>query len=152
MRVIIKHLSIMGSFHFNPKNTMKKKTVLFVDDDPVALRLVMDEFRSRFGDEAFKYEKAADAIEAEEIIVEDLTKGNELPTMIVCDWMMPEKRGDDFLREVHKLYPQIKLVLHSGLADKTTESVIRRDAELVCSLPKPWDGVQHADALQAALA
>ncbi len=131
---------------------MSKKKVLFVDDDPVALSLVMDEFKNRFGTEGFKYEKAGDAIEAEEIIVDDLTKSGELPAMIVCDWMMPEKRGDDFLREVHKLYPQIKLVLHSGLADKTTESVIRRDAELLCSLPKPWDGVLHADTLKEALA
>jgi CheY-like chemotaxis protein len=134
------------------KRIMSKKKVLFVDDDPVALSLVMEEFKNRFGTENYVYEKAGDALEAEEIIVDDLTKGNNLPAMIVCDWMMPEKRGDDFLREVHKIYPQIKLVLHSGLADAATESVIRRDAELLCSIPKPWDGVQHADIISQALA
>ncbi|MCS7085885.1 MAG: response regulator [Bacteroidia bacterium] len=130
---------------------MSKKKVLFVDDDPVALRLVVDEFKSRFGTENVQYEMAADALEAEEIILDDVTRGNAPPTMIVCDWMMPQKRGDDFLREIHKLYPDIKLVLHSGLADETTESVIRRDAQLLCSIPKPWDGVRHADVIAAAL-
>jgi CheY-like chemotaxis protein len=118
---------------------MRKKIILLVDDDPVALKMITETFRNVFGN-ALQYERASTAEEAEETILELLTLRGQLPSMIVTDWMMPGKRGDQFLREVHENYPEIPLVLCSGLANDETVQHIQNQSALLCSLPKPWDG------------
>lgn len=128
-----------------------KKPILFIDDDPVALRLISDTFKQLFG-KAYDYQRAMNAEEAEEILIEDLTQRGTLPVLIVCDWILPGKRGDHFLDEIAEQYPEIRLVLHSGLSDAELEARLRKSCNLVCSLTKPWDGVQHKALLQEALA
>ncbi len=128
-----------------------KKTILFVDDDPVAMKLVMEHFKRVFGS-AMHYEKAANAAEAEEAIVELLHERGTLPALIVSDWMMPGKRGDQFLIEIGQNYPEIPLVLHSGLARQDTVDTIRKSCDLLCALPKPWDGKAEVEKLFKVLA
>jgi CheY-like chemotaxis protein len=130
--------------------SLKKKTVLFVDDDPVAMKLLIESFKKVFG-LALHYEKAANAQEAEEAIIELLSIRGSLPSMIVSDWMMPGKRGDEFLTEVNQNYPEIPLVLHSGLARQDTVDTIRKACDLLCALPKPWDGRTEIDKLFGVL-
>ena len=129
---------------------LRNKTVLFVDDDPVAMKLIIENFKKVFGP-SLKCEKASNAQEAEEAILELLTERGALPSLIVSDWMMPGKRGDQFLIEVNHNYPEIPLVLHSGLARQDTVDTIRTSCELLCALPKPWDGKAEVDKLFAVL-
>lgn len=129
---------------------MRKKIILLVDDDPVALKMMTETFRNVFGT-ALQYERAATAEEAEETILEMLSLRGQLPSMIVTDWMMPGKRGDQFLREIHDNYPEIPLVLCSGLANDETVSHIREQCTLLCSLPKPWDGRAEMDKIYKVL-
>lgn len=127
-----------------------KKSLLFIDDDPVALRLVVDTFRGLLG-KAFNFLRASNAEEAEEVLMEELTQRGSLPTLIVCDWILPGKRGDHFLDEIGEQYPEIRLVLHSGLADAALEARLKSSCNLVCSLQKPWDGQQHRNLILEAL-
>jgi len=127
-----------------------KPTILFIDDDPVALKLVVDTFKNHLG-AAFKYLRASHAEEAEEILTEELTDKGVLPVLIVCDWILPGKRGDHFLDEIGDMYPEINLVLHSGLSDAALEARLKESCNLVCSLRKPWDGQQHLDAIKQVL-
>ncbi|MFW5658364.1 MAG: response regulator [Bacteroidota bacterium] len=129
---------------------MSKKTILFVDDDPIALQLVMDEFRKVFAN-TVRYERATTAEEAEELIMEEMVLSGRLPAIIVCDWMMPGKKGDQFMKEVKEMYPEISLILHSGLANKAEVERIEDSASLLCSLPKPWDGKTYVDRIFKAL-
>jgi DNA-binding NtrC family response regulator len=128
----------------------RKKTILFVDDDPVSIKLIINEFKKVFGS-SVQYEKANDAKEAEEIIMEYLSYKGTLPSLIVSDWMMPGKRGDHFLKDVADVYPEIALVLHSGMASNETVNMLEKDAELLCFLPKPWDGKLNIDKIFRAL-
>lgn len=128
----------------------KKKTILFVDDDPIAMGLLIEEFKKVFGS-SVSYEKATTAEEAEEIILEELAIKGRLPSMIVSDWMMPGKRGDQFLKEIRKMYPEIKLVLHSGLADQALVDDLNEQADLLCALPKPWNGKQNVERIFQAI-
>ncbi len=127
-----------------------KPLLLFIDDDPIALDLIVKEFRSRLGD-GLQYEKAQSAAEAHELIAEEIRDNGRLPAMVICDYMMPEKMGDQFLIELHEQYPQIPLVLHSGLADASTVNYIKQNCKLLASLPKPWDGVSQLDTIQDGL-
>jgi len=129
---------------------MKKKTILFVDDDPVSIKLIINEFKKVFGS-SVHYEKAHDAKEAEEIILEYLSFKGQLPALIVSDWMMPGKRGDHFLKDVSDVYPEIPLILHSGLATTETVSRLQDEFDLLCFLPKPWDGKHNIDKIFQAL-
>lgn len=123
-----------------------RKTILFVDDDQVALRLIVETFKQMFENE-FAFLLASDAEEAEELLMEELTYKGKLPSLIVCDWILPGKRGDHFLDEIAEVYPEIKLILHSGLSDPALEARLKDSCNLVCSLKKPWDGSQHKDLI-----
>lgn len=127
-----------------------KPLLLFIDDDPIALDMIVKEFRSRLG-EGLQYEKAQSAAEAHELIAEEQQYNGRLPAMVICDYMMPEKMGDQFLIELHSQYPQIPLVLHSGLADSSTVNYINQNCKLLASLPKPWDGESQLDTIQSGL-
>jgi CheY-like chemotaxis protein len=127
-----------------------KKSILFLDDDPVALRLVIDTFKQHFGTE-YAYHKAGSAEEAKEVLVEDLARKGTLPTLIVSDWIMPGQRGDEFLVSIGEDYPEIGLVMHSGLTDPDLEARLRSACRLVACLKKPWDGKQQYEAIATAL-
>lgn len=129
---------------------MSKKSILFVDDDPIALQLVLDEFRKVFAN-TVRYERATTAEEAEELIMEEMILNGRLPAIIVCDWMMPGKKGDQFMREIKEMYPEINLILHSGMANDEEVARIEKSAALLCSLPKPWDGKAYVDKIFSAL-
>lgn len=127
-----------------------KKIILFVDDDPVALQLIVEEFKKRFGNK-YRYEKAENALEASELMQEYYDESGILPILVVSDWMMPAKRGDDFLIETNQKYPNIQLVLHSGLADKSIQGYLEERCELLCVLNKPWDGEKDFDKINLIL-
>jgi len=127
-----------------------KRSILFIDDDPVALRLIIDTFKQHFGDR-FSYQKAGSAEEAEEVLLEDLGRRGALPKLIVSDWIMPGKRGDELLNIIGDEYPEIRLVLHSGLSDQAMEDRLKQSCQLVASLRKPWDGRQHFELIAQAL-
>lgn len=118
-----------------------KPYILFVDDDPIVIGLLIQEFKAKFGN-AFTYEKAQHPLEAEEIIDEEYQSRGVLPALIISDWSMPHKSGSDFLVQLHAQFPQVPLILCSGLADKAIIDDIEKHAKLLCSLSKPWDGKQ----------
>lgn len=127
-----------------------KKTILFIDDDIIALRMISDRFKDVFGS-SMRYEKASNAEEADQIILAELAERGHLPALIVCDWMLPGKRGDQFMIEIAQQYPEIPLILHSGVADQTLEAELTQKAALLCNLPKPWDGQHCLDKITAVL-
>jgi CheY-like chemotaxis protein len=129
---------------------MYKKTILFVDDDPIALQLIQDAFRKILGN-SVRYERASTAQEAEELIMEEMIRTGKLPAIIVSDWMMPGKKGDQFLKEVKRTYPEIQLILHSGKTDNAQIEQVHNSARLLCALPKPWDGRTYVDKIFTAI-
>jgi CheY-like chemotaxis protein len=129
---------------------MSKRTILFVDDDPIALRMIIDQFKKHFG-LSFRYEKASSAQEAEEVILTELSIRGQLPALIVSDWLMPGKRGDEFLQDLARFYPEIPLILHSGHADEQLEHELIEKAGLLCKLSKPWNGQEHIRTIHQAI-
>lgn len=64
---------------------------------------------------------------------------NNVPDIIVSDFIMPEMNGLEFLIEAKKLYPEVSMIMLTGYADK--ENAIRAINEigLYKYIEKPWD-------------
>ena len=62
-----------------------------------------------------------------------------IPDLIVSDFLMPEMNGLEFLLEVKKIYPEVSKILLTGYADK--ENAIRAINEigLYRYIEKPWN-------------
>ena len=64
---------------------------------------------------------------------------NNVPDLIISDFLMPEMNGLEFLTEAKKLYPEVSKILLTGYADK--ENAIRaiNEVGLYRYIEKPWD-------------
>ena len=64
---------------------------------------------------------------------------DNIPDLIISDFIMPEMNGLEFLREAKKLYPEVSMILLTGYADK--ENAIRaiNEVGLYKYIEKPWD-------------
>lgn len=94
---------------------MKKKAIVCVDDESIILDSLGEQIKNIFGDE-YLYESAENAEEGLEVIDELMEEAVDV-LVIVSDWLMPGKKGDDFLIEVHKKFPNIVKVMLTGQAD-----------------------------------
>lgn len=65
--------------------------------------------------------------------------GDNVPDLVISDFLMPEMNGLEFLSEVKKLYPEVSRILLTGYADK--ENAIRaiNEVGLYRYIEKPWN-------------
>lgn len=113
-----------------------KKAILIVDDEAILLMSLRQELYLRFGAEIL-YETATSAEKGLEVIGE--LRGKDVSVvLVISDWQMPGMRGDDFLKEVHVQYPNIRLIMLSGHADARVMDEIFQGNELFTFLSKPY--------------
>jgi DNA-binding NtrC family response regulator len=115
----------------------KAPVLLCVDDESLVLESVQAQIKAHFGN-AFSYEVAQSAEEAQEIIDELMAEGTPLP-IVISDWLMPLKLGDAFLQDVSLKLPQAKLIMLSGHAEEDAIARARKYANLYKFIRKPWD-------------
>lgn len=114
-----------------------KYVILMVDDDKTVLDSLLYQLKDHFGFD-YQYESALSADEAQEIIDELYQDGNAVK-LIITDWLMPETKGDTFLININKTYPDIKLLMLSGYADDESVEQARQMVPLGGYLRKPWE-------------
>lgn len=115
---------------------MSKNAIVCVDDENIILSSLGEQIENIFGEE-FIYEYAENAEEGMEVL-EDLTNEDIKVLVIVSDWLMPGKKGDEFLIEVHKKFPDIIKVMLTGQADETAIENAKNNAGLFACIYKPW--------------
>ncbi len=115
---------------------MARKAILCVDDESMILESLKEQIENRLGDE-YVYETAENADEGMEVIEELVEEGTDV-LVIVSDWLMPGKKGDEFLTEVHKKFPEIVKVMLTGQADEKAIKNAEENANLHACLFKPW--------------
>lgn len=125
---------------------MNKYLILCVDDEPEVLNSVLQDL-APFEDD-FVVEGAESVDEAKEVIKEMQQDGVKL-ALILCDHIMPDKTGIDFLIELNQqpsTQPTRKLLLtgQAGLEDTVTAI---NNAALDFYISKPWRG----DELRATI-
>jgi CheY-like chemotaxis protein len=129
---------------------MLKPTILCVDDEKIILESLKRQLKQEFGN-IYHYEFAENAEEALELIDElDATADEEL-IVIVSDWLMPGKKGDEFLIDVHHRYPKIVKVMLTGQADDDAVERARKQAHLHCCLRKPWTHEELVSVIKSGL-
>ena len=116
---------------------MPKKTILCVDDENIVLTSLIGQLNNTYGNQ-YNYEGFSSAEEAWEYIDELYAEGNDID-LIICDWLMPRTRGDEFMIRVHKHFPTVKLIMLSGQADQESVERAKNEAKLYKFIAKPWD-------------
>ncbi|HEY9700892.1 MAG TPA: response regulator [Allocoleopsis sp.] len=129
---------------------MSKPMILCVDDEIVVLNSLKIQLKKEFGDK-YLYESAESVEEALEIIAESQDDNIDI-LVIVSDWLMPGMKGDEFLIEVHKKYPQIIKVMLTGQADSEAIERAKKEANLHGCLHKPWHGQELIDTIKSGVA
>lgn len=131
-------------------NNSKKDSILFVDDDEISLIQIVSRFREIFGDR-FEYIKAENAEDALKYIKEDFQQKNTLPRLVVIDWVMPGKLGNQLIEEINKAYPDLPVILHSGFVDPETAEIFKEKCNYITWLSKPWNGKKDLDIIEKAV-
>jgi CheY-like chemotaxis protein len=128
---------------------MTNPAILCVDDEQIILVSLREQLSRNFGSR-YSYECAENVDEAWEVI-EELNQQEIQILIIVSDWLMPGIKGDEFLIEVHKRFPNIVTVMLSGQADKAAIERSREEAALHSFVSKPWNESTLISAIQSGL-
>lgn len=125
------------------------KVILFVDDEQIILMSLKSQLKKHFGNE-YRYETAQNTEEAWSII-EELADENSNIVIIICDWLMPNQRGDEFLRDVHRNHPSIKKIIISGHIDENSLNQLKGEVNLHGFLNKPWSEADLIKKIEDAI-
>lgn len=128
---------------------MSNKAILCVDDERMVLVSLRDQITKHFGSR-YLYEFAESVEEAKEVI-EELNLDGVKIVIIVCDWLMPDIRGDEFLIELHQRFPDMVKILLTGQADEAAIDNARQNAGLHAYIPKPWNEATLVKAIESGL-
>lgn len=123
--------------------------ILCVDDETTILDTLKEQLVRRFGNR-YAYELAENAEEAWEVI-EELDEDEVPVVVVVSDWLMPGVKGDEFLLQVHKKFPNMIKIMLTGQADQEAIERVQKEAVLDAYLQKPWTEEELSNAIVSAL-
>lgn len=110
--------------------------ILCVDDEDIILRALSQDLSRHFEDYTIELaQNAEDALE----ILDELSREGVKVLVIVSDWLMPGMKGDEFLIEAHKKFPEVIKILLTGQADENAIKNAQLNADLNCTFSKPWE-------------
>jgi len=117
---------------------MSSGRVLVVEDE-VLIRMLAVDMLLDLGREADEAGTAAEALDL-------LHAPGATYALVLLDLGLPDKRGDDLVREIRQAFADLPLVVASG-EDQTDVTERLRHFEPICFLGKPFD----LDGLKAAI-
>lgn len=115
---------------------MTKPAVICVDDEPTVLESLKIELKQVLGDSCL-IETAESSEEALELF-EELQSDQYEVALVLADYIMPNIRGDELLKQIHARSPQTLNIMMTGHADLEMISSLIRTAKLHCYIAKPW--------------
>jgi DNA-binding NtrC family response regulator len=124
---------------------MKKDAILCVDDEAIILLALKQELRLNFKDQ-YIIETALNVQQARDII-DTLSQEGTRVAMIICDWLMPGIKGDEFLSSMRIEHPEIQLLVITGHADKEALEIFRSQVGARI-LFKPWKSEELISAIK----
>lgn len=128
---------------------MTKQVIICVDDETIVLRSLKAELREVIGDDCL-IEIAESGREALELLEELLENDYEIP-LIISDYIMPDMKGDELLKRVHKLSPKTLKVMLTGQANLEAVSNAVNYARLYRYITKPWQSTDLQLTVQEAI-
>ncbi len=116
---------------------MKKQIILCVDDEKIVLSSLIQELEANFGNK-YVYEAAETANEANELIEQYENSAEYKVVLVICDWLMPNVKGDEFLIELYQTHPHIKTIVLTGQANQEAIEQMEKYANISAYVRKPW--------------
>ncbi len=111
-------------------NEYKTRKIIVVDDDSIVLstlKMLLDIEGFSNVNYFQQPEKALEYIK------------ENVPELVLSDFLMPDMNGIDFLSEVKKMYPDISTILLTGYADKENAIKAINTVGIYKYIEKPWD-------------
>jgi len=116
---------------------MEKQVILCIDDEEIILQALKEQLDNTFGEE-YTIETSDSGEDAIEFFKELKEEGVHVP-VVISDYIMPGMKGDEVLKEIHKLSPRSLKILLTGHADVEGISNAINNAQLYRYIAKPWD-------------
>ncbi|MDX2305439.1 MAG: response regulator [Microscillaceae bacterium] len=116
---------------------MQKSVILCIDDESIILRSLRTELRDALDQEHF-IEVAESGQEALDIARELFEDGLHLE-VVICDYIMPDIKGDEVLAQIHKVFPQSRKIMLTGQSSIEGITNAINQANLYRFIAKPWD-------------
>jgi thioredoxin reductase (NADPH) len=116
---------------------MSKATILAVDDDPMVLRAITRDLRSRYGAD-YRVVRASSGAEALAVLAELALRLRPV-ALIVTDQRMPAMTGTELLERARPHAPDARYLLLTAYADTDVAIKAINDVGLDYYLVKPWD-------------
>lgn len=128
---------------------MSDAAILCVDDEVTVLKSLKQQLQRLFGGQ-YVYEIAQSAEDAW-IVIDELEEDGIKILIIVSDWLMPNIKGDEFLIQVHRRFPEVVTVMLTGQADAAAIERARQQANLYACISKPWTEQELQQVITTAL-
>lgn len=129
---------------------MKKQVILCVDDEKIVLSSLTQELEANFGDK-YLYEAAETVIEANELIEEYEKSAEYKVVLVICDWLMPNIKGDEFLIQLYQTHPHIKTIVLTGQANAEAIEQMQKYANISAYIRKPWKNEELMSIIENVL-
>ncbi|MBD1826128.1 response regulator [Microcoleus vaginatus GB1-A2] len=115
---------------------MKKPVIVCIDDEPDVLNSLKIELKKAIGDQCIieTAEGGADALE----LLADLQADEYEIALVLSDYIMPDIKGDELLRQIHESSPDTLTIMLTGQADLEALGNAIKYAKLYRYIPKPW--------------
>ncbi|MEO6861406.1 MAG: PAS domain S-box protein [Microcoleus sp.] len=113
-----------------------KPVIICVDDEPIILESLKIELKKGLGEEHL-LETAEGGEEALELIDELLEEGCEI-VAVISDYLMPNIKGDELLKQIHTILPKTIKIMLTGQADLEAVANTIKYAKLYRYISKPW--------------
>ncbi len=115
---------------------MKKPVIICIDDEPLILESLKIELRRAIRDN-YIIETALDGEDALELFSELIEDGHEV-ALVICDYVMPNIKGDELLKKIHEISPKTMKVMLTGQANLEAVSNAIKHVRLYRYISKPW--------------
>jgi PAS domain S-box-containing protein len=113
-----------------------KPVIICVDDEPIILESLKIELKKTLGEEHL-LETAEGGEDALELIEELLAEGCEI-VAVISDYLMPNIKGDELLKQIHRISPKTIKIMLTGQADLEAVANTIKYAKLYRYISKPW--------------
>lgn len=128
---------------------MKQSFIICVDDERIVLDSLKVELKRSLG-KNYIIETADSGEDALEVIDELVNEHYEVP-LVISDYIMPNMKGDELLKEVHKKYPSIIKIMLTGQADTEGVTNALNYANLYRFIAKPWNSADLVMTITEAI-
>lgn len=120
--------------------------ILSVDDEKIILDSLRGQLERNFG-QTYQLEFAENGIEALEVAESIIAQGIKV-LLVISDYMMPGAHGDDFAKMLKAKYPEIDVVMLTGLMPKDKSEQLLISKVIAKVIQKPWQEEELVSAIR----